>query len=117
MSEGKTYNAALEVLDPLLRDVSGRHCGCVDDLELELEPGAEAAVTAVLTGPGARAARAPRLLGKLLRRVGGDDVSRVPWGRVVEVTSSVKLDETARELGLDRGERRPSDWVAKVPRS
>jgi sporulation protein YlmC with PRC-barrel domain len=117
MSEGKTFYAALEILDHLLVDLNGRHCGCVDDLELELEPGGEAEIVAILAGPGARPARAPGLLGAILRRFGGEKTVRLPWARVVEVTSALRLNDTSRELGLEEGERRPSDWIARLPGS
>jgi sporulation protein YlmC with PRC-barrel domain len=112
MNDGN-YNAALDLLDLELFDAHGRHCGRVDDLELEGEPGQELVVAAILSGPGTWRTRLPRRLHRLAR---GDAV-RIPWSEILEIGPQIRLKDTDREYGLNRGEEAPSRWASRVPRS
>jgi sporulation protein YlmC with PRC-barrel domain len=102
------YNVALDLLDLELRDVNGRHCGRIDDLELE-----DGTIVALLVGRGAWRRRLPRRLGW----IGRGEIVRIAWEEVVEIEASVKLGKTERELGLNRGELRPARWLERIPGS
>ena len=106
---------ALTVLDRQLVDAHGRRCGRVDDIEFEERPGGALEVTALLVGPAAWPARMPNLVGKVLARLAGDGLTRVPWSDVVEISHVVKLDKPAAELGLSRGDDRAGAWIERLP--
>ena len=106
---GRTYDAALRLLDRQLVDVDGMLAGKVDDLELTVPKEGPPYVTAILAGPGS-----------LSRRVGGrpgawiEAVHRrlhpsespgpasVSWGVVHEVGSSISLSVSKESLEVDR---------------
>jgi hypothetical protein len=108
-----TYNVALDLLDIGLDDLHGRRCGRIDDLELEQGAGGELTIAALLVGPGAWRSRLPAWL----RWIARGPTTRIPWEAILEVETSVRLKEDARELGLDRGERRPAGWLWRIPGS
>jgi sporulation protein YlmC with PRC-barrel domain len=110
------------VLDDQLVDVDGRRCGRVDDLEFEGDLGTPPRLHAILSGSGTWHRRMPRRLRALGARifgegVVGDDVIRVPWERVGEISSVVELRAKASELGLAQGDDRDALFVAKFPES
>jgi sporulation protein YlmC with PRC-barrel domain len=110
------------VLDEQLVDVDGRRCGRVDDLEFEGGPGEPPRLSAILSGPGVWHRRMPRPLraagGRIFGRgVMGEDVIRVPWEQVDDITSIIRLKSKARELGLAQGDDLAAKFVAKLPRS
>jgi hypothetical protein len=107
---------ALGVLDHQLIDSTGRRCGNVDDLAIEGEPGKEAVVVAILSGPGVWPQRAG-LLGRIAGWVGGGGRVRVLWEEVAEVESHVRLKKTAAEYGLGRGDDRVRPWIERIPGS
>jgi sporulation protein YlmC with PRC-barrel domain len=106
----------LGVLDHQLLDSEGRRCGNVDDLAIEGEPGGEAEVVAILSGPGVWPQRAGAL-GRLAAWIGGGGRIRVPWGEVVEVESHVRLRKKATDYGLGRGDDRVRPWIEWIPGS
>jgi sporulation protein YlmC with PRC-barrel domain len=107
------YNAALDLLDLELNDANGRHCGRIDDLELEGEPGEELAVTAILAGRGTWRHRLPWWLHWLAR----GDTARIPWAEVHDIGPQIRLKDTDRAYGLNRAEEAPSGWVSRLPHS
>jgi sporulation protein YlmC with PRC-barrel domain len=104
----------LGVLDHQLLDSEGRRCGNVDDLAIEGEPGQEAEVVAILSGPDVWRERAG-LLGRIAARIGGGGRVRIPWEEVADVESHVRLKKTAPEYGLGRGDDRVRPWIERIP--
>ena len=108
------------VLDADLIDSGGRRCGKVDDLELDGAPGEPTRLSAILSGTGLWVDRLPRRLRSLGAKlfpkpVLGQNVIRVPWEAVDQVTHVVKLREPARELGLGRGDDELAPIVRRIP--
>jgi sporulation protein YlmC with PRC-barrel domain len=114
MSASGELDLAYGVLDHQLVDSRGRHCGKVDDLELEGKAGEELRVIALLVGPGAWRGRLPgpfaRLAGRFSRKL-----VRVPWDVVESAEAAVHLGKTASELGLGRGDDRWRKRIARIP--
>jgi hypothetical protein len=99
------FDLVYRLLDDQIIDVDGRRCGRVDDVELLGGPGEPLQLSGLLTGRGAYAARMPRRLRALARRLFGDDVRggtvrRVPWSEVEDVSATVRLFKRAGDLGL-----------------
>jgi hypothetical protein len=110
------------VLDDQLIDVDGRRCGRADDLEFEGALGEPPKLSAILSGSGTWHKRFPRPLRPLGERifgtgVSGSDVIRVPWNRVENIESVIKLRAKASELGLAQGDDRDALLVRKLPKS
>jgi len=109
------FDLAYRLLDEQIVDVDGRRCGRVDDVELIGAAGEPLRLSGLLTGRGAYAARLPRRLRALGRKLFGDDVrgatvQHVPWSQVDEMGATVRLLGRAIDLGLgreDRGLQRP----------
>ena len=106
----------LGVLDHQLLDSESRRCGNVDDLAIEGEPGQEAEVVAILSGPDVWRGRAG-LLGRIAARIGGGGRVRIPWDEVTEIESHVRLKKKASEYGLGRGDDRARPWIEWIPGS
>jgi sporulation protein YlmC with PRC-barrel domain len=108
------FDVAYRVLDDDLIDSEGRRCGKVDDIEIEGSLGAEAHLSAIVSGPGAWSGRLPRALQPLAQRLFGGRVVRVPWSEVDDITAVVTLKRPARDLRLGRGDdhaRRLFSWA------
>jgi len=110
------------VLDDQLVDVDGRRCGRVDDLEFDGGPGEQPRLSAILSGSGMWHRRMPRVLRTAGARIFGtgvlgEDVIRVPWEQVDDVTSAIRLKAKATELGLAQGEEEAARFVRKFPKS
>jgi hypothetical protein len=103
---------AYRLLDLDLVDRDGRRCGKVDDLELAGEPGEPLYVAAIVAGVAALPERFTRRLRRLARRVFRGDSTRVSWKVVEDFDAAVRLNATAAELGLARGDR---DLARLVP--
>jgi sporulation protein YlmC with PRC-barrel domain len=119
---GDRMDLVYRVLDEQLVDIDGRRCGRVDDVELEGDPGEPPRLSAILSGSGVWHRRMPRPLRAIGARifgsgVFGQDVIRVPFSQVEDITSVVRLKAKARELGLAQGDDRAATFVAKLPRS
>jgi hypothetical protein len=113
---------AYRVLDDQLVDVDGRRCGRADDLEFDGDLGHPPRLHAILSGSGTWHQRLPRPLRSLGARifgtgVVGSDVIRVPWSRVDDISSVIKLKGKASELGLAQGDDRDARFISKIPRS
>jgi sporulation protein YlmC with PRC-barrel domain len=117
-------DAHLHLLDRQITASDGTLVGKVDDLELELVPGADyPVVSAILCGP---MALGPRLGGRLgvwmvaiarrLRPRGDNDPVRIGFGAVSEVGASIKLAITAEQAGTMRLEQWCVDKVvSRIP--
>jgi hypothetical protein len=106
----------LVLLDHQLIDSDGVFCGKVDDIELRGEPGQELEVANLLVGPGTWFGRLPHFVEPLAKRVFMKRVVRVSLSAVEDVTGSVKLNRSARELGLGGGDFKLSrlfTWTGK----
>jgi hypothetical protein len=117
MADRDLIDLGLMVLDRQLLDSGGRRCGKVDDLEIEGEPGQEAKVSAIVTGPAAWSSGSHGPLGWLAARIGHADVVRIGLDKVESGGAVIELRSTAKELGLGRGDDRARRWLAGVPGS
>lgn len=104
------------VLDRQLLDSKYVECGKVSDVELTGGVG-ELRVTALLTGPGVAVRRLPGFLQSLARWLLGARVTRVPWREVQFITSHIKLNSHATDLGLAGAENKVAAWLKKLPMS
>jgi hypothetical protein len=102
-----------DVLDHEIVDVDGVPCGMVDDLELQGGPGSTLRVAAILVGPGAWSARLPWILPRLVRAVVGRRETRIPWAEVALTSDRIRLRSTAKDLGLNAGDRKLLAWLAR----
>jgi hypothetical protein len=102
-----------ELLDLPIRDVDGRWCGIVDDVELTGAGGEEARIAAILVGPGAYEGRLPGWCYTLVRSIAGDHLTRVPIDRVETIHSALKLKDRAEDLGLHEVEDRVRRWLPR----
>jgi sporulation protein YlmC with PRC-barrel domain len=91
------------LLDLPILDKDYRYCGIVDDLEFEEADGV-LRVKALLVGPGAYRGRLPGWAFRLVRRIAGYRMSRLPWDAIGEIGSAVVLDVSAETCGLHRAE-------------
>jgi hypothetical protein len=87
--------------DLVVVDREDKHCGVVDDVELEQREGIWE-LAALLVGPGAWSRRRPRWLTALLP---GNKVVRIAAADVASTTTEVRLLKRASELGLAETER------------
>src|SRR5436853_1403081 len=106
------------VLDDKLLDVDGRRCVRVEDLEFDGGPGEQPRLSAILSGSGMWHRRMPRVLRTAGARIFGtgvlgEDVIRVPWEQVDDVTSAIRLKAKATELGLAQGDQAAARFVRK----
>lgn len=113
---GRTMYAGLALLDRQIDDVTGRHLGKVDDLELTADDQGELVVTALLSGPGALAARFSGRGGRILLALwrllhpDGDPLPvRTSFGAVASIEPRVRLTLPAAEVDFDRTE----GWVRR----
>lgn len=107
MSDGERIELGKQVLDKGLLDRDGRRCGKADDLVLELEPGREPELVALVSGPlafaqtvgrpwRAAAAALHRLLG-----VADPHPVEIRWSAVEAIDVVVRLSVSRQESGLD----------------
>jgi hypothetical protein len=106
----------LGVLDHQLLDSESRRCGNVDDLAIEGEPGKQAEVVAILSGPDVWRERAG-LLGRIAARIGRGGRVRIRWNEVAGIESHVRLKKKASDYGLGRGDDRARPWIEWIPGS
>jgi hypothetical protein len=111
------FDVGYRVLDDDLIDANERRCGKVDDIELEGEPGKPTHVAAILAGPGAFTHRLPGPLAGFGRRLWGEEMTRVPWEEVEDITAVVNLKRPSDELGLGRGDDEAGKVVGRLPLS
>jgi hypothetical protein len=113
--ENPQIDLAYRLLDLDLVDSEGRRCGKVDDIELDGGPGETTYVAALRSGPGALPPRFRDFAQPLAERVFRQGFERVPADRIDDFEAAVELTESARELGLGRGDRRLAEWFGKPP--
>jgi sporulation protein YlmC with PRC-barrel domain len=106
-----------EVRDLQIVDRDGRNCGICDDVELDGEPGSPLRVAALLVGPGAYSRRFPEWMMRLVRRIAGQRVTRVPWNRIEKVSGRIYLSVTGESLGLRKVEDRLERIFQRIPLS
>jgi hypothetical protein len=119
MSAGRTFFAALDLLDRQLRDRDDVECGNVDDLELTSGEDGTLYVTAIIAGPGALAYRlGARRLGAWLRRAyrlagspDDTDRTRIPIELAHRIASSIDLAVDRHDLATLAVERWLGDHV------
>jgi len=114
------FDLVYRLLDDQIVDVDGRRCGRADDVELIGDPGGPLHVAALLAGPGTYAARLPRRLRALARKLFGEDVRgttvrRIPWSEVEDVGATVRLLGRAEDLGLGGPDRTLQHRFERIP--
>jgi hypothetical protein len=102
---------AYRLLDLDLVDSEGIRCGKVDDLVLEGEPGTAAYVAAIRTGSGALADRLSPRWRRLARRIFHRGTTDIPSSAVEDFDACVRLNVTAKELGIATGDPRLAQLV------
>jgi hypothetical protein len=102
-----------DVLDHEIVDADGIPCGIVDDIELSGGPGSKPIVEALLVGAGAWTSRLPWLLPGWSRLLVGRHRTRIPWSEVTLAVDRLKLKSTAKELGLNAGDRALASWFRR----
>jgi hypothetical protein len=107
------------LLDRQLIDSEDRRCGKVDDLEIEGEPGEEARVVGIVSGPQALRAGKHGPMGWLLARLfaGKDDTALVHLDTIDEIGPRITLKLPAGELGLGVGDDRVAEFIRRIPGS
>jgi hypothetical protein len=110
--EHPELDLAYRLLDLDLVDSDGRRCGKVDDIELAGSPGEALYLAAIVAGPGAWPARFTRRLRRVAGRLLHGGRTRISWRTVEDFDSVVRLNRTAAQLGLARGDR---DLARLVP--
>jgi len=106
-----------DVLDHEIVDIDGVPCGMVDDLELEGDAGSPLAVVALRIGPGAWTDRLPWFFPRLARALVGHGQARIPWSEVALSVDRIQLKSSAKDLGLNAGDRKLEKWIKRLPRS
>jgi sporulation protein YlmC with PRC-barrel domain len=103
---GRQLYAALHLLDHQLVDRSGRFCGNVDDLEIDVTPEGVHHVVAIIAGPGALLYRlGGKRPGRWLRTHVGNvfgaspDPDRIPMRQVSDIGSTIRVSADRYELG------------------
>ena len=104
-----------DVVDHEVVDAHQLPCGCVDDIEVELDPRRGLRPVALLIGPGAWQRRMPAWMAPIARWFVGHDVVRVPWSEIVYIGERVALRRTALELGLGEADRKWGRRIERVP--
>jgi sporulation protein YlmC with PRC-barrel domain len=102
-----------QLLDLPIIDKNERWCGIVDDVEFSGGPGKETRIKALLVGPGAYEGRMPHWCYWLVRKIGGDRMTRVPIDEIIEIGSVVKLACLAEKLGLGKIEDEARSWIPR----
>jgi len=116
-SEREFIDLALVLLDRQLLDSDDRRCGKVDDLEIEGEPGGQARVTALMSGPSSWSSGSHGPLAWMVARIAGAETVRIPVETVESAESTIKLRSSAQELGLGKGDDRAGRWLRGLPKS
>jgi hypothetical protein len=113
MTPGSHIKLVSELLDLPLFDASETSCGIVDDVEFEGGPGKPLRLKALLVGPGAYRDRLPRWAMWIVKMLAGDGLTRVPMDKVRTITSAVRLNCRASDLGLGQSEAAARKWVPR----
>jgi hypothetical protein len=116
-----TIDVGLDLLDRQIVDKDGLMSGKVDDLELSPpeQDGGAPVLTAILAGPGALAPRLGRvatwIAARRLRLSRRSDPSRIAFGVVARVGTTVRLAVSRDELDTMTSERWASKVVERLP--
>lgn len=105
-----------EIRDLQIVDSNGRNCGICDDVQFAGRPGEPLRADALLVGPGAY----PRRLGwvgRMIAKIAGRSVVRVPWEAVDKLSGRIFLSVTAESVGLRRTEDRLVKVLQRAPMS
>ena len=113
MTPDSSLKIVCELLDLPMLDSEGKYCGIVDDVEMSGAPGKELRLKALLVGPGAYAGRMPGWAFALVKLIAGQRLTHVPMTKVRSISSVVRLDCPARDLGLDKAEAATSKWIPR----
>jgi sporulation protein YlmC with PRC-barrel domain len=107
------HYGALSLLDHQMIDRHGRACGNVDDLEFETREDGSFELTAILAGPGVLANRLgwPRFAHWLRASAGDRGIYRIPFWRVAEIDSRIRLSVDDHELATFHRERWTQDHI------
>lgn len=108
MTEPRTLDAQLELMDRQVVDDDGRLVAKVDDVEIEQREDGRIVVTGLLTGPGALGPRLGGALGSLgtaaWSRLSGrsaEEPQRIDITDVADVATVVKLHISRRTADVD----------------
>jgi hypothetical protein len=104
-----------EVRDLQIVDLNERNCGICDDIEFEGGPGEALTVSALLVGPGAYERRLPKWAGRLIAKIAGKRVVRVPWQSIEKISGRIFLAVPGEEVGLRRVENRLIERFKRMP--
>lgn len=102
-----------QLLDLPLIDKDDRWCGVVDDVELDGRAGKETRIAALLVGPGAYKGRLPDWMFRLVRKIAGDRIARVPFDQVENIASAVHLKCRAEDVKLHVTEDEVRRWIPR----
>ena len=104
-----------DVVDHEVVDAHQLPCGCVDDIEVELDPRRGLRPVALLIGPGAWQRRMPAWMAAIARWFVGHDVVRVPWSEIVSFVDLFALRLKAVEVWLGEADRKWGRRIERVP--
>jgi hypothetical protein len=110
-----TLKLIAEVRDLQIVDKDQRNCGICDDIELEGGPDGALHVKALLVGPAAIEARLPIWLARIVVRVCGRRLTRIPWQDVDSISSRIFLKRSADAYHLHDIDHRVGRHLAKIP--
>jgi hypothetical protein len=103
-----------QFLDLPLIDCNDRWCGVVDDIEFEGSVGGGTRISTLLVGPGAYAGRMPQWMYRIVQKVAGERIARVPIGSVAKISSAVHLRCAAEDLKLHVVEDKVRRWIPRL---
>jgi hypothetical protein len=106
-----------DVRDREIVDSEGHRCGICDDIELLGQPGEPLRIANLLVGPGAYERRLPGWMFRLIARLVGRRITRVPWQAVDHITGRIVLNVPGSELGLRRMEAGLTHRLRRIPLS
>jgi sporulation protein YlmC with PRC-barrel domain len=115
MKRAQPLKLLSEVRDLQIVDLNERNCGICDDIEFEGGPGEALTVSALLVGPGAYERRLPKWAGRLIAKIAGNRVVRVPWQSIERISGRIFLIVPGEEAGLRRVEDRLIERFRRVP--
>jgi sporulation protein YlmC with PRC-barrel domain len=110
-----------DVLDKRVVDRHGREMGRVDGIVLEVRDGAPPRVAALEIGPAVLARRLHPFFGRCVEAleyvfgVHEGRPLRVPFGDVLDVHDSVKVDRAFGETAAATVEQRLRRWISAIP--
>jgi hypothetical protein len=104
-----------EVRDLQIVDKDMHNCGICDDVEFEAGADGGMAVKALLVGPGAMQARLPRWLARVMGRICGSRITRIPWQDVESISGRIILKTGANAYRLHAIDHKLARYLAKQP--